>query len=158
MGTTRDRMEVLTPSEEEVSAARQLEAKLRSTPGSHVRLVFTVEGEEHVLLGQSGRFVRALIHEIARGRPVGLVDLERDLSTTEAAELLGVSRPTLVRLLKQDLIPYRQVGSHRRVPHAALLEYRKQHAAAPRPTREERLHAVDELVRLWHEAEESAEP
>lgn len=155
MKSTRERMEVLTPSEDEVSAARELEAKLRSSPDSEAGLVFNVEGEEHVLLNRSTGFFRALIREVARGHRVGLVDLDGELTTTEAAALLGVSRPTLVGLLKQSLIPHRRVGTHRRVPRAALLEYKKRHAPADRRTTEERLRATDELLRQWHAAEES---
>jgi excisionase family DNA binding protein len=149
-------MEVLTPSEDEVHAARDLEAKLRSSPSSQVGLVFNVAGEEHVLLERAATFFRALIHEVAKGHPVGLIDLDGELSTTEAAELLGVSRPTLVGLLKQDVIPHRMVGTHRRVPHAALLEYKQRHGPAARRSSEERLRATDELLARWHAAEESS--
>jgi len=151
-------MEVLTPSEEEVEAARSVEAKLRASPGAHVELVFNVAGEEHVLFARAAGFFEALIREVALGHPVGLIDLDGELSTTEAAELLGVSRPTLVGLLKLDLIPHRMVGTHRRVPHAALLEYRKRHRGVPGRAVEERLRAADELLGRWHAAEESATP
>jgi excisionase family DNA binding protein len=148
-------MEVLTPSEDEVTAARELEAKLlRSATGSEVRLVFSVGGEEYIVLKRASGFFEALVREVAQGHPVGLVDLNAELSTTEAAALLGVSRPTLVGLLKKNVIPHRLVGTHRRVPHTALLEYKKQHASTPRRTVEERLRATDELLRQWHEAEE----
>lgn len=158
MKTTRDKMEVLTPSEDEVAAARELEAKLRSTTASQVRLVFSVGGEEYVVLKRASGFFKALVREVAQGHPVGLVDLNAELSTTEAAALLGVSRPTLVGLLKKNLIPHRLVGTHRRVLHAALLEYRKQHAPTLRRPLEERLRATDELLRQWHEAEEPPAP
>ena len=135
------------------SSVSTLEAKLRSSPGSEASLIFNVEGEEHVRLNRAGGFFRALIREVARGHRVVLVDLDGELTTTEAAELLGVSRPTLVGLLKQSLIPHRRVGTHRRVPRAALLEYKKRHAPADRRTTEERLRATDELRRQWHAAE-----
>lgn len=144
---------VLTPSAADVSAARALEAKLRDAPRSDVGLVFNVAGKEHVLLDHAKDFFVALVNEIAQGHSVGLVDLDEELSTTEAAALLGVSRPTLVTLLKQGLIPHRMVGTHRRVPKGALLEYRKVHGAASAP--EERLHAVDELLGQWHAAGEA---
>jgi excisionase family DNA binding protein len=158
MRTTREKMGVLTPSKEEVDAARELEEKLRSSPDSHVGLVFEVAGEEHVVLKRAATFFKALIHEVAQGRRVGLVHLDEELSTTGAAEILGVSRPTLVGLLKQDLIPHRMVGTHRRVPHAALLEYRKKLHPAAGLTVEDRLRATDQLLARWHAAEEPTTP
>ena len=49
---------------------------------------------------------------------------ERELSTFEAAELLNVSRPFLIKQMEAKLLPYRLVGSHRRVTAEALLAYR----------------------------------
>ena len=150
-------MEVLTPSQEEIDAARDLDAKLRSSARSQVCVVVNVGGVEYVILERAAGFLKALIREVAKGNPVGLVDMDAELSTTEAAELLGVSRPTLVSLLKQDIIPHRMVGTHRRVPHSALLVYRAKHRArSVRPTKE-RLRATDDLLRHWHAAEEPAE-
>ena len=60
---------------------------------------------------------------LAEGRPVTLACHEPVLSTQEAADLLGVSRPTLVRLLDSGVIPYDQPRRHRRVQLADLLAY-----------------------------------
>ncbi|WP_222047393.1 helix-turn-helix domain-containing protein [Modestobacter lapidis] len=60
---------------------------------------------------------------LAEGRPVTLSCHEQVLSTQEAADLLGISRPTLVRLLDQGVIAYDQPRRHRRVQLADLLAY-----------------------------------
>ncbi|HEV7872395.1 MAG TPA: helix-turn-helix domain-containing protein [Modestobacter sp.] len=60
---------------------------------------------------------------LAEGRPMTLSCHEPVLSTQEAADLLGVSRPTLVRLLDQGEIAYDQPRRHRRVQLADLLAY-----------------------------------
>jgi excisionase family DNA binding protein len=62
---------------------------------------------------------------LAEGRPVTLSCHEPVLSTQQAADLLGVSRPTLVRLLDSGVIPYDQPRRHRRVRLADLRAYQE---------------------------------
>jgi excisionase family DNA binding protein len=72
--------------------------------------------------------VEVLVHAsaaLAEGRPVTLSCHEPVLSTQQAAVLLGVSRPTLVRLLDSGDIPYDQPRRHRRLRLADLLAYQE---------------------------------
>jgi excisionase family DNA binding protein len=50
--------------------------------------------------------------------------LPKELTTTQAAAFLDVSRPFVIKLIKRRELPCRFVGTHRRIPSAALLEYR----------------------------------
>lgn len=61
---------------------------------------------------------------LREGNAVSVVPHAMRVSTQEAAEMLGISRPTLVRLLEQGEIPYEKPGRHRRVRLADVLEYR----------------------------------
>jgi excisionase family DNA binding protein len=76
---------------------------------------------------------------MAHGQGVTVIPQNALLTTQEAAELLGISRPTLVRLLEADEMPYEQRGRHRRIMLADLLAYQAK-------MRRERREALDRMA------------
>lgn len=71
------------------------------------------------------RLLRASVKEMLEGHAVTLVSTEQELSTVEAAGLLGVSRPFLIsHLLETGGLPYRRVGTHRRIALSDVLAYK----------------------------------
>ncbi|WP_261665501.1 helix-turn-helix domain-containing protein [Deinococcus sp. Marseille-Q6407] len=77
--------------------------------------------------------LKASLKEFQEGNGVTLLTSKRELSAQEAAELLGVSRPYLItHLLETGVIPYRKVGTHRRIAlsdiQAFQAEQDRQHA------------------------------
>lgn len=62
-----------------------------------------------------GELLREALEEMGRGHAVRVLPVAAELTTQEAAEILGISRPTLVRLLDKGRIPSWKVGTHRRV-------------------------------------------
>lgn len=92
-----------------------------------------------------------ILEEIAEGHGVAVHRMDdEELTTSQAADLLGMSRPTLIDLLEKGEMPYRMVGTHRRVRRSDVLAYRERterggSSAEERP-REDRLRGLREMA------------
>ncbi|MGH9010262.1 MAG: helix-turn-helix domain-containing protein [Acidimicrobiia bacterium] len=72
----------------------------------------------------AGRAVRELLAQLAAGNAVHLVPADAELTTQQAADLLGISRTYVVRLIDDGKLPAHLVGTHRRLKAADVLAYR----------------------------------
>lgn len=67
-----------------------------------------------------------ILAELADGNAVTVVPVQAELTTQEAADMLGVSRPHLVKLLEEGRLPFHKTGKHRRVRFADLMQFKSQ--------------------------------
>ena len=60
-----------------------------------------------------------------QGKAISIIPVTQDLTTQQAAEVIGVSRPFFVKLIEAGAIPFHLAGTHRRVHLRDLLEYKE---------------------------------
>jgi excisionase family DNA binding protein len=107
--------------------------------------VTDVNGESVELPEELCDLLRRGIHELRRGNRVSLLSFGRLLTTQQAAELLGMSRPYLVRLLERGDLPYERVGTHRRLLLDDVLAYRRRRSDHRRSVLRELSRDADDL-------------
>lgn len=66
-----------------------------------------------------------ILKTMSQGKPFSLVPIAAEMTTQAAAELLGCSRPHLVKLLEAGKIEYTKVGKHRRVKYEDVVNYKE---------------------------------
>ena len=150
MANLTETIEPVTPTEKDTALAKESSRKLAPLLGSKKEMTLQVlkdgNPSEPVLVPMAA--VRMLVHiltEMAQGNAVSLIPIHAELSTQEAADLLNVSRPFLVKLLDEGKIPSRKVGTHRRVLFSDLAAYKKQND-------KERQQALEDLATDAQEA------
>jgi excisionase family DNA binding protein len=93
---------------------------------SRIRLLAADDpGRTFALPDVAARLLRDIVHQLSRGRAVTLQSVGETLTTQEAADLLNVSRPYVVKLLERGEIPFGMVGARRRVRRDDLLAYKR---------------------------------
>ena len=89
-------------------------------------IVLKLEGQDKTLTLSAPmvKLLQRILEEMALGKAVDVVSLETELTTQQAAEVLNVSRPFVVKLLDDGVLPHRLVGTHRRVLLKDVLTYK----------------------------------
>lgn len=135
--------ETIQPADDMARAeATRLLKALRRTRHPKVSLP---SGESAELPGPAADALLEALQAVAEGKEIVVLGSDRDLTTSQAADLLGVSRQYLVRLLDDETIPSYLVGSHRRVRLDDLMAFKAERD-------DKRRSVLDEMVREAEDA------
>lgn len=137
------------PTPDEVTKAKQAAGALAKLADAKKMLPFRVnqigKGETTIELPPAvSKIVLDLLLLISKGEAVTLVPFGAELTTQQAADLLNVSRPFLVKLIEEGEIPHHKVGTHRRIRAKDLFKYKQR-----RDTDREK--ALQRLIELGQE-------
>lgn len=118
-----------TAADQAAQAVAELNAFLRAhpTPTGRVRLCTEDDGPETqvIIPAVAFRFFVDVLAELANGNAVTVAPVHAELTTQQAADLLNVSRPYLIKLLDNERIPFRRVGNRRKVQLVDVLDYKR---------------------------------
>lgn len=122
--------ELIMPNENEVELAKK-SSRILSTLSlkktKSVNILLETDKHPRVTLPISAfKLLINILTQMAEGNAVTLIPIHAELTTQEAADLLNVSRPYLVRLLEEKAIPFRKVGTRRRIQVQDLINYKTQ--------------------------------
>ena len=128
------------PTDRDVRMARESSRRLSPFASQDLRVrVADAEGPDVELPAAAVQLLVHLLMQMAEGNAVTLMPIHAELTTQQAADLLNVSRPFLIERLEQGEIPFRKVGTHRRIRLTDLRAYK--HAID-----QQREAALDELA------------
>ncbi len=126
-----ENFETVAPSEADALLAREssrLLATHKLGRRASVRIRLLDDGDEAETMSVPASAVRLFLHlltEMSQGHAVTLIPTHAELTTQQAADLLNVSRPYVVKLLHEGKIPSRTVGKYRRVRFNDLVAYQR---------------------------------
>jgi excisionase family DNA binding protein len=129
----------LIPSEDDVKLAKEAKRILAPRLKTHRPLDLRSEESSIRIPAAAEHLLVQILDEMSRGNAVKLIPIHAELTTQEAADLLHISRPTLIRLLKEGKLEFHKVGTHRRVPFKSAMAFKRR-------IDEERREALAELA------------
>jgi excisionase family DNA binding protein len=131
------------PTVQEAALARAFGQRLSRYKGKNQSLsirVLDVEQEQPLELPAGAvALLMNILEAMAAGQGVSIIPENAELTTVQAADILNVSRPYLIKLLAEKAIPHRKVGKHRRILMEDVMTYKRR-------TDQEREAVLDQLA------------
>ncbi len=136
------------PAADRAGSARSADLLKRRGPADRVEmLVIHWDGtrESVVLPPAVAEIMEDLLRQISRGDKVALLADDAEVSPEDAAVILGISRPLVRRRMDAGVLPFRRVGTHRRLRLSDVLDLRRREAPV-RAALDELRADTDELI------------
>ena len=116
---------------DDLGQVQDLDGMLHRTNSATLR---GASGEEMLLPSEVYEVLLEVVTAMSKGQAISVVPKSQRLTTREAADFLGISRPTLVKLLEGGEIPFEQPSRHRRVLLSDLVAFKQRRRHARRAT------------------------
>lgn len=132
----------VVPSEDDRRLAGEASRRLAAFPSNPTRLEIHADSQSEQAVEIPAAvlpLLRQVLDRIADGTPVAVLADDAELSTQQAADYLGVSRPFFIGLLDRGVMPFRKVGAHRRIRARDVIDHKRRDQA-------DRLKALEELA------------
>ena len=117
------------PTAQDAALARASGQRLSRYKGRNQSLcirVLDVEQEQPLELPAGAvALLMNILEAMAAGQGVSIIPENAELTTVQAADILNVSRPYLIKLLEEKAIPHRKVGKHRRILMEDVMTYKR---------------------------------
>ena len=126
---TLDKISLPAPKEIEAALRGQRELAAYLSTSLETQKI-SIQDENNVshqieLPTSSLTLLMTILGELATGNAVQVVPVHAELTTQEAANILNVSRPHMVKLLEDGYIPFHKTGRHRRVLFSDLMKFKE---------------------------------
>jgi len=117
------------PSEQDAALARASGQRLSRYKGRNqslsIRVLDAEQDQPLELPAGAVSLLMNILEAMAAGQGVSIIPENAELTTVQAANVLNVSRPYLIKLLAEGAIPHRKVGKHRRILMEDVMTYKR---------------------------------
>ena len=141
--------EIKKPSKKERKLAQESYSSLISTidrlKTDQAEIEIEETGEKIKLPVKALSFLSEILKAMSQGKPISIVPLATEVTTQSAAEILGCSRPHLVKLLEEGKIEYTKVGKHRRIKYEDVINYKRKMKEEQKKLLIEMMHGDEDL-------------
>ncbi|GAA0753040.1 helix-turn-helix domain-containing protein [Psychroflexus lacisalsi] len=121
--------ELKKPSKEEQKAAMEsydaLASTLKEIHSDYAEIEIEETKDKIKIPVSALKLLLEILKETSKGQPISIVPVATEITTQAAAEVLGCSRPHLVKLLEKGEIKFTKIGKHRRIKYQNVLDYKK---------------------------------
>lgn len=138
-------IEIKSPSKSEQKIAKisypALSATIRQLKKDIADIEIEKTGERIKIPVRALVLLRDILEAMSQGKPISIVPQATEVTTQSAAEMLGCSRPHVVKLLEEGKIAYTKVGKHRRIQIEDVVIYKQK-------MKEEQMNCGDAIYRI----------